>query len=261
MSDKEQDIEEQPLVFRPAEEPKKAGSRLLKILKLLGAAALTAAAIVWLPLFRLQQIEVHGNNYVKYDEVCRISGLVPGMHIFSIRTDNIVSLLEKDLRIETVSVRRLLPNGVSITIGERQALASVPCDYGFVDVDSNGLVLDAYLKPRPGTGRVLISGIKLRDIYVGDTVGEDQLKQVLLFLKTVNAEQRACLTEIMLADIRHIAAKTANGMLVRIGNLERLPEKARLTTSFLQEFGNTAGRVEYVDFQYKSPFIKFHRNN
>ena len=49
---------------------------------------------------------------------------------------------------------------------------------------------------------------------------------------------------------------TSKAVQIRLGKLERLEEKARLTEDFLQDLELNPHRVEYVDFNYTAPFIK-----
>ena len=45
-------------------------------------------------------------------------------------------------------------------------------------------------------------------------------------------------------------------MQIRLGKLERLEEKARLTEDFLQDQQTSPYTVEYVDFSYEVPVIR-----
>ena len=253
----EKEIEEQPLKFEV--EPQKPGifDRLGKILKFFLIVALLIVAVIYLPIFHLEEIRIKGSAYINEGDINKITGVGKGRHIFSINKDKMEELLLQDLRIEEARIERIFPNGLEIKIKERKPVGYVACEYGYLDIDGNGIVLDAYKIPRGRGDVVKISGIKLRDLYVGDTVKDDNLRGIMLFLRSINEEQRYQLSELFLNDLEHILLKTVTGVEIRLGKPERFAEKARQTENFLIEFSTQKRPVEYVDFQYKSPFIKF----
>ena len=253
----EKEIEEQPLKFEEDEPQKGFFSHFLTVLKVIGIVALLAVTIIYLPLFRLNEIIVKGNQTLTKDEICRIAGIKQGEHIWSIKKDQIINLLQNDLRIEDIRVDRLFPNGLEIIIKERQSIACVACDYGFVDLDGNGIVLEAYRFPKKRGDVVYVSGIKLRDMYIGDIVQDEDMRGILLYLKAISPELRQYMTNLSLANRERISVMTTQGAEIRIGKVERMTEKSRHTENFLNEFAQSNKAVEYVDFQYKSPFIKF----
>lgn len=256
----EKEIEEQPLIFEA--EPSKSGflSKLWKGIKILLIIAALLSFVIYLPLFRLEEIRIKGSAYINENDVCHISGICKGQHILSIKPEKITESLLKDLRIEEAKVERIFPNGLEIKIKERTPVACVACEYGFLDIDGNGIVLDAYRTPKGRTGVVTVSGVKLTDLYVGDKVKEDSFRGMMLFLRSINEEQRTQLKELVMNDFSHILLRTVGGVEIRIGKPERFSEKARQTENFLIEFSTSGNQVEYVDFEYKSPFIKFKNN-
>ena len=52
-------------------------------------------------------------------------------------------------------------------------------------------------------------------------------------------------------------AYTTGAVQLRIGRMERLDEKAEITRNFLAELKNAKHPIDYIDFNYTSPFIKF----
>ena len=94
----------------PAEvNKKKSWHWLLQGILFLVIAAGGAAAIAYLPAFKLQDIRVEGNSYVPTEEICRIAGVYRGEHMLQVKTDAAARTLVKDLRIEEANVRRVFP--------------------------------------------------------------------------------------------------------------------------------------------------------
>ena len=65
------------------------------------------------------------------------------------------------------------------------------------------------------------------------------------------------ISEINLANNQQIVAYTNNAVQVRIGSMDRVEEKAKVTEEFLQELKQTNLAIEYIDLTFASPFIKF----
>ena len=102
-------------------------------------------------------------------------------------------------------------------------MATVNCNYGYLDLDRNGVVLDSY-KSLKTMQIPMITGAAVHDLYIGD--------EVVMYSATERPVQ------------------------IRLGKLERLDEKARLTEDFLKDLATNPHPVEYVDFNYTTPFIK-----
>ena len=180
-----------------------------------------------------------------------------GEPLFKLETNVVQNRLSKDLRIEEVSVRRKLPHTLEIKIKERRPLAPINCDYGYLDLDHNGVVLDSY-KTIKTMQIPMITGAAVRDLYIGDTVENEQVRRILDFLQRLNEDTLNLLSEIAIVEANYIVmySATERPVQIRIGKLERLDEKARLTEGFLRDLATNPHPVEYVDFNYTAPFIK-----
>lgn len=253
----EKEIEEQPLKFEEDKPAKSWFDYFIKLIKFVAIIGAIAAMVLYLPLFRLDEVIVKGNRTVANEDIFRIAGIRRGEHILKIKKEQIASMLQNDLRIEEVRVERIFPNGLEITVKERQPVACMVCEYGFLAVDSNGIVVEAYRYPRKQNDIIYISGVKLHDLYVGDTINDEEIKGILLYLKAISPDLRSYISELSMNNRERITARTTKGAEIRIGKVERLTEKSRHTEKFLQEFATSNRAVDYVDFQYKSPFIKF----
>ena len=228
---------------------------VVNILGLL-VVSLIIIAFAFSPIFVLRNINVTGNQFVSNEEICRIASIHEGENMFQLETDEIRETLLKDLRIEQVNIRRKFPSALDIEITERIPLAIVPCDYGYLDIGKDGTVLSAHrtLSEMPVP---LVTGVKLEDLFVGDKVAEDNLQQVLTYLDLLDDFSRKQLSEISIDNPEHVIAYTNNSVQIRIGKMENLDEKADITKNFVAELQTAKYPIEYIDFQYSSPFIKF----
>ena len=228
-----------------------------KGLTFLVVSAAVLAVFVYVPIFTLNEIRLDGAKYLTQEDIMKIGEIYMGEPLFKLETDVVQSRLSKDLRIEEVSVRRRLPHTLEIKIKERSPLAMIKCDYGYLDLDRNGVVLDSY-KDLKTMQIPMITGAAVRDLYIGDEVEDETVKKILSFLQMLNADSLNRLSEISIVDGDYIVmfSATEKPVQIRIGKLERLKEKARLTEDFLRDLESNPHEVEYVDFNFATPFIK-----
>lgn len=231
--------------------------RLFRGLVFLVVSAMVLGFFVYVPFFTLSEIKLVGAKYLTAEDVMKIGDIYMGEPLFQLETDVVQSRLSKDLRIEEVSVRRHLPHTLEVKIKERRPLATVVCDYGYLDLDRNGTIIDSY-KSLKTMQIPMITGAAVRDLYIGDAVEDETIKKILDFLQRLNEETLNRLSEIAIVEADYIVmySATERPVQIRIGKMERLDEKARLTEDFLRDLETNPHPVEYVDFNYTAPFIK-----
>ena len=217
--------------------------------------AAVIAALIYSPLFTFQQLVVRGNVRLDEAELCEIARIHYGARLFELKTDAITTNLLHDLRIESAVVRRQLPNKIEMDIVERIPVATVACDYGYLDFDRQGKVIASY-RSLKGADIPIITGVKLRDLYIGDDNNNAQIAQVITFLSRIDPADIGQISEVNITVPAAVVAYTKSALPIRLGELGRIPDKAGLTQDFLQDQKTTRHTVEYVDFSYDAPFIK-----
>lgn len=237
----------------------RSSKRLKFGLTLVVLVGLIMAIVVYLPIFTLQHVEVSGNQYLTQDDIMEIARIKTGQPIFQLETDAVTENLTHDLRIESATVRRRLPDTLEIAITERTPVASVATDYGYLDFDKQGKVIASYrtLKKVPIP---LITGVTVHDLYVGDDNTDANIQNILSFLTKLDANTLNQISEINIANPEQIVAYTTSSVQIRLGNMERMDEKAKLTQDFIADLPNSKYPIDYVDFSYKAPFIRLKGN-
>ena len=213
------------------------------------------AVLVYSPLFTFQQLVVHGNVHLDEDELCEIARIHYGQRLFELKTDEMTTNLLRDLRIESAVVRRQLPHKIEMDIVERIPVATVACDYGYLDFDRQGKVIASY-RSLKGADIPIITGVKLRDLYIGDDNNDPQVAQAISFLARIDPTDIGEISEVSLRNPDAVVAYTKTALPIRLGQLTGIPDKAALTQDFLRDQKTTRHTVEYVDFSYDAPFIK-----
>lgn len=206
--------------------------------------------------FTVGSVIVEGNKYVSVEDVYRIADIPESINIFSLNTANIKMRLMHDLRIAEIDVSRRFPGTIVISIKERKPMAYVASNYGFLELDKQGVVL-AVFKNLKQINVPMITGIRLENEYVSDKIDNEFIKNIVIYLSLLDEVTLNQLSEINLKSSEQIIAYTVNSVHIRLGNSERLPDKAKLTNEILHELGDKKKIVEYIDLNYSPPVIKF----
>lgn len=216
---------------------------------------------VYVPFMTLKEVKLIGAETLTVEDILRVGDIYIGEPIFRLETDRVNSRLAQDVRIESVKVRRIVPNTLEVTLKERKPLATIVCDYGYLDMDKNGKIIDSYKNLRE-MKIPMITGARVQDMYIGDDVSDELVLRILFFLQKLDAESLAKISEVAIISADYIVAYTDTEppVQIRIGKLEdRTDEKAHLVEDFLHDLDSNPHVVEYVDFTYTAPFIKLAR--
>lgn len=206
--------------------------------------------------FSVGSVIVEGNKYVSVEEVYRIADIPASINIFNLNTGNIKTRLMHDLRIAETNVSRQFPGTIIITIKERKPIAYVASNYGFLELDGQGVVLAIY-KNIKQVNVPMITGIRLENQYIGDAIENVIIKNIVQYLSLLDEGTLNQLSEVNVKSSEQIVAYTVNSMYLRLGNSERLSDKAKLTNEILHELNGKKIQAEYIDLNFASPVIKF----
>lgn len=239
-----------------AQAKKSASRQMFFVLLLILILLITGFSFVISPAFSVGNIVVSGNKYLTVEEVYQIAGIPEKINIFRLNAGEIQERLYKDLRVEKARIARSFPSTISIHITERKPVAYVACDYGFVEVDKDGMVLAAY-KTMKRISVPMITGVTLRNLYVGDQVDDALLMQILTYLSDMEETAINQLSEVNIEDKNQIVAYTTDSAQIRIGNTERLAEKAKISQEFIGELKIAKLPIEFIDLNFATPYIKF----
>lgn len=206
--------------------------------------------------FTIGSVIVEGNKYISVEDVYRIAEIPEAMNIFSLNTSNIKMRLMHDLRIAEADVSRRFPGTIVINIKERKPVAYVASNYGFIELDKQGVVLAVFKNLKQVTVP-MITGLRLENEYIGDKIENQVIKDIVNYLSLLDEVTLNQLSEINMKSSDQISAYTINSVHIRLGNSERLPDKAKLTNEILGELGDKKKTIEYIDLNTASPVIKF----
>ena len=207
------------------------------------------------PMLKFGYVKVTGNSYMPREEILQIARISEPINIFSVQTDAVQKNLQSDLRIESAKVWRDLPNCLNIEIVEREPLAVIACNYGYVDVDKKGVIINTY----SDAGKIkkpLISGLVLQDVYTGDSVDNATVKNLLAYLGDLTPETAAQISYIDMNDPQHVQLYTAKGTWILLGTVSAPQDLAAKTNDFMNDIRAAAIPIDYIDFSYSRPVLR-----
>ena len=231
---------------------KRTSSKSMVWKTVIGAALIMGLFTLPLPI---GQIQVTGTNQLSSEDVVAIGDLGYPVNILRVRTGALEERLQKDMRVDTAHVSYALPLTLQVDVKERTAVVVVPSQFGFVALDRQGMVI-ASSPTIPDTTVPIISGVRLGNSLLGDTVESEGIRGAITYMMGFPEDKRKQIGEINVGDAEHIIAYTVDGLPIHIGDRSDLEEKAKITTDMIQDVSQRHVSAEFIDVNTKSPYIK-----
>ena len=208
--------------------------------------------------FRLDEIEVEGNEGLSDQEIIEMTGIAEDANILSVGLDRTCDRLMQDLRIEHAEATRILPNRIRLVVTERTPLFYVAGGYGFLEIDKRGMVLAVH-RSMNRMDVPVVTGCRLSELYVGDVISDDNLKQVADYLTGLSDDIIKQISEINVQDPARVYAYTSDSIYIDLGPISRLADKAALTNEFLGAITEDGLAVKSIHLDYSVPVMKLRR--
>jgi len=110
--------------------------------------ALAALFIGCIVFFRVQTVEVNGQKRYTAEEIISVSGIETGDYLALLDKNYIVRKIRSDLPyVESVAIRRTLPDSVRIEVTESTVAAAVEADGSWWLINSSGKLLEEVSSP------------------------------------------------------------------------------------------------------------------
>lgn len=217
------------------------------------------AAVIVIALFVLPipfgTIAISGNAGLTEGDIIAAGDIRRPVNILQINSSRLEERLTRDLRVQSAQVRYIFPLTLQVEVTARQPVAVASSQFGYISLDRNGQVIKQGTAIED-TEVPIISGVKLSNVLLGDTVDSPNIKAALDYLKALSPAGLKDISEINVGDPNMLIAYTVSGLPIHLGTAEDLPEKARLTEEMLRDM--RAGNVDaqFIDVNIKSPYIK-----
>ena len=172
-------------------EKKRRKNRISPLRKIIGVTGIIAGIllIASTSYFNVKNYEITGNSYYSKEEILVMGDCKSGQNIFwGTDLKDIKTRLEKDSYMESVKVKRVLPNTIAIELDERRQVAAVVYGQHYVVIDSDGIVLrNTEVDPKV----THVHGLTISKIEVGQPIEVEEtvkLRQTLEMLAMMESK-------------------------------------------------------------------------
>ncbi|MCR4963532.1 MAG: FtsQ-type POTRA domain-containing protein [Firmicutes bacterium] len=202
------------------------------------------------PFFSVREIRIAGNNQVDSQRIIQLSGIESGDNIFAVNNRSVKQLLQIEPRIKDAEVSRSLTGKITITVEERQSVATAVLDQVFVTIDDQGRIL-ARSRAADGCQLPLITGLPQElaaTAAPGCYIRSAEMEQALSIVADLQ-NYVLDLGEVNVADAQQIKLYTLTGVEVRMGDRNDLPEKYLMASAIINDHSETGtlSRIRYID--------------
>lgn len=119
--------------------------KLKKIIKWITLIFLIIGGIVFAlvsPIFNINDIQVINNNQISTETIVSLSQLQVGQNIFEFNKSKVEKEIKTNSYVESVNLKRKIPNKIEITIEERKKNYNVEFLNGYAYINNQGYILE-----------------------------------------------------------------------------------------------------------------------
>ena len=212
---------------------------LIRILIGIGAVA----AILALPIFRVGEIYVAGNQRVQTQSVINASGIYQGQHVLRINYKEAKQYVERMSYVKEAQIKYHFPNKIEITVQEDQLAAYLTFAGGYVGINGEGKVLETV--PEPTEQVPIITGVKINNFLNGEKITIDETEKfdiILLSISELNhLDLQSQIASIYIDDKNYIFMETRGNLYVKVGDNNDVAYKLAMLKEALASLPEGAG--------------------
>lgn len=224
------------------------------ILKIFVTLALFAGVIVFLitsPLFNITKISVTGNDKVSEEQIISLSKIELETNIYKMVTSKVSENVKENAYIDTVTVKRKLPNEVDIIVTERKPQYMLQYGNAYVYISSQGYMLEI---SEEKLQLPVISGYSTtqEELNAGNRLNIEDLKKLEVILRIMeSATNNDIAKDISAIDISDANNYTlifeSKGKTAYLGEATNINDKIIVLKQMLIKSEGTSGKAFLMD--------------
>lgn len=198
---------------------------------------LVAALLALTVFFRVDTISVEGASKYRAEELVAGMDVKQGDNLYLFNKVKVSdALMERFPYLETVQIRRHLPNALVVTVTECSAAAAVPCDGGYVFISAQGKVLE---QSAADNGLPVVVGMTLSGATPGRMLSADASDETAALLKLLQnldaADMLSGLSFLNLSDLTDIHIGYQDRFDIQVGAADELAYYLRFAQTVIDE--------------------------
>lgn len=239
--------------------------KVFKIVRWFTLIAIIIGGIIYTlmsPIFNIYEITVQGNTKISTETIISLSELNIGDNIFDFRKSDIESNIKQNAYIDTVQIKRMLPNIIEVTVVEREATYQLSYGNAYVYINNQGYMLE--ITSEKGDMPVLTGySTSGEDIVEGNRLCAEDLEkledvhEIMRAATGVDEELQDKIEEIDISDSdNYILSIPSEDKEVYLGSLLDLSTKMLWINALLESEKGTEGTIMLnVDLNNDMPYF------
>lgn len=210
------------------------------------------------PWLYISNIKVKGLKTLDQANVIKQLSLDKPTNILSFNSFVAKKRLKENYYVEDVTVKKKLPNTVTITIKERDIVGYIPYSNSYLFIDKSGMVIDT--KQSFTQNLPIIYGLSFDSFTIGKKLKTDNQDAFLVVMEITNyikdKEQLANILKIDVSDLQDIHLYMDKIDIV-FGNTDAINIKMNTLNEILKNFTPQEKGFLYINDISKPPIFKY----
>ena len=262
-------------IKRTKKEPKKLSKqkeiakikrkKILKVIKILMLLAIIIGGIIYAmlsPIFNIKNIIVTGNKKISSETIISLSGLNIDQNIFNFWSNDIEEAVKQNAYMDTVEVKRKLPDIVEINVKERTATYMITLGNAYVHINNQGYILEITAK-KLEVPLLIGYNTTAEEIVEGNRLNQTDLEKLNDVLKIMEvassgkSDISGLITQIDISDRNnYILSLPKEKKTIYLGDTTNLSTKLLWINKFLEEEKNEGIIYLNVNLNTKRPYFR-----
>lgn len=237
--------------------------RILKIiLKILLLFAIIIGILLFLfisPVFNIKNINVQGNSKINTAEIESLSKINMNENIFRFSSRKIEENVKENAYIDTVEVKRKIPDTVEIIVTERETKYQLEYGNAFVYIDGNGNILEI---SNENANLPIIRGYSTvqENIQVGNKLVDEDCNKLLTVEKFLRAAKSNEIYDIITYidisnDSDYKVELPSKGKVAYLGDETNINDKILTLKEILTREEGKSGQI-FINDSNKMPYFR-----
>lgn len=244
---------------------KRKRKKILKVIKILMLLAIIIGGIIYAmlsPIFNIKNIIVTGNKKISSETIISLSGLNIDQNIFNFWSNDIEEAVKQNAYMDTVEVKRKLPDIVEINVKERTATYMITLGNAYVHINNQGYILEITAK-KLEVPLLIGYNTTAEEIVEGNRLSQTDLEKLNDVLKIMEvassgkSDISGLITQIDISDRNnYILSLPKEKKTIYLGDTTNLSTKLLWINKFLEEEKNEGIIYLNVNLNAKRPYFR-----
>lgn len=234
--------------------------KIKKIIKLITLLLLIVGGVIFAlvsPIFDIKEIKVLNNEQIDTETIVSLSQLQIGQNLFRFNKSKIIKEIKTNPYVESVNIKRKIPNSVEITIEERNKNYNVEFLNGYAYINNQGYILEIS-EQKLDMPVILGVSTDAEQIVAGNRLNTKDLEkletviQIMNMCKSYELDKKVSSIDIT-NENNYIIYMEEEKKTIYLGDNTNLSDKMLYVPAIIQENQGKEGTI-YVDGDMNSNF-------